>query len=128
MLQLLDQHLAALKSDAARTAVREIVAEIKTELNINTLDRLADYLRLADDPKMPAEQKVSLAISGWLLGSGAAIDNLGVSTSLVKVRELVRQYMVTTRDPERKNIISELESQEGASHAYIAAILAHIHG
>ena len=62
---------AALKSDTTRESVKPIVGEIKAELNINTLDRMADYLRLADDPKMPAEQKLSLAISGWLLGSGA---------------------------------------------------------
>src|SRR4029453_14875070 len=87
---------------------------------------MADYLRLADDAKMPAEQKLSLAISGWLLGSGAAIDNLAVSVSLVKVRDLVRQYMVTTRQPERDNIISMLTPQEAATNNYTAAILAHM--
>jgi predicted esterase len=126
VLKLLDQHAAALKADATRAELKEIVAEVKHELNINTLDRLADYLRLADDPKMSAEQKMSLAISGWLLGSGAAVDNLGVSTSLVKVRELVRQYMVTTRQPQREQILALLASQEGATNAYIAAILAHM--
>src|SRR5262245_665681 len=126
VLKLLDDHAAAVKAEAVREEVKPIVTEIKRELNVNTLDRMADYLRLADDAKMPAEQKLSLAISGWLLGSGAAIDNLAVSLSLVKVRDLVRQYMVTTRQPERDNILSLLTSQEAATNNYIAAILAHM--
>jgi predicted esterase len=126
VLKLLDDHSAAVKAEAVREEIKPIVAEMKRELNINTLDRMADYLRLADDAKMPAEQKLSLAISGWLLGSGAAIDNLAVSVSLVKVRDLVRQYMVTTRQPERDNILSLLTSQEAATNNYIAAILAHM--
>jgi pimeloyl-ACP methyl ester carboxylesterase len=126
VLKLLAEHAAELKAEATREGVKGIVTEIKSDLNINTLDRMADYLRLADDAKMSAEQKMSLAISGWLLGSGAAIDNLGVSLSLVKVRDLVRQYMVTTRQPERDNILSQLTSQEAATNNYIAAILAHM--
>src|SRR6267142_2831409 len=65
-------------------------------------------------------------ISGWLLSSGAAIDNLGVSVSLVKVRDLVRQYLLTTRKPEQVNILSQLTSQEGATSEYIAKIIAHM--
>jgi predicted esterase len=126
VLKLIDDHVAALTGDSARADSKGIVAEIKVELNINTLDRFADYLRLADDAKMSAEQKLSLAISGWLLGSGAAIDNLGVSLSLVKVRDLVRQYLVTTRKPERDILLTQLTSLEGATNKYIAAIIAHM--
>jgi hypothetical protein len=90
-LKLIDTNVAAFKGESTRADVQGIVAEIKAELNVNTLDRMADFLRLADDASMSPEQKVSLAISGWLMGSGAAIDNLGVSSSLVKVRDLVRQ-------------------------------------
>lgn len=126
LLKLLDDHVAALKSETNRAAVQTILAEIKSELNINNLDRLADYLRLADDPKMPIEQKLSLAISGWLLGSGAAIDNLAVSLSLVEVRKLVQEYLLTTREPERSNILSLLSSQEAATHPLITALLRHM--
>jgi predicted esterase len=125
-LKLIDTNVAAFKGDATREDVKGIVAEIKSELNVNTLDRFADFLRLADDASMSPEQKVSLAISGWLMGSGAAIDNLGVATSLVQVRELVRQYLLTTRAPERKDILARLDSLEGATPAYIAAIIAHM--
>ena len=71
-------------------------------------------------------KKLSLAISGWLMGGDEALDNLGVSASLVKVRALVRQYLVTTRKPDRDAILSQLTSQEGATNQYIAAIIAHM--
>jgi predicted esterase len=125
-LKLLGEHTAAIKSDMARDKLKGIVEEINRELNINNVDRMADYVRLADDAKMSPEQKVSLAVSGWLLGSGAAIDNVGIATSLVKVRDLVGQYLVTTRQPERTNILSQLTSEEGATNDFIAKIIAHM--
>ena len=125
-IDLIEKNIAAIKSDAIRKEVEPLVSEIKAEMNINTLDRMADFLRLADDPKMSPEQKMSLAVSGWLLGSGAAIDNLAVSTSLVKVRDLVRQYMTTTRDPDRDEIIARLTSIEGATNENISKLLAHM--
>jgi len=126
VLKLMAEHAAALKADSMREQAKGIIAEITSELNVNTLDRMAGYLRLADDPKMSAEQKMSLAISGWLLGTDDAVDSLAVSLSLVKVRDLVRQYLVTTRQPERDNILSQLTSEEGATNERIAALIAHM--
>jgi hypothetical protein len=85
-LRLLTGHFAALSQAQTKTNVGPLLDEIKAELNINTLSRLADYLRFANDEKMPAEQKVALAISGWLLGNGAGTENLAVAASLVQVR------------------------------------------
>ena len=104
--------------------VKGIVGEIKGELNINTLDRFADFLRLENDPKMSAEQKLSLAVSGWLLGSGAGIDNLETSIALVKVRDLARQYLASASEPDRKNILAQLPSEANIGH--LAAIIAHM--
>src|SRR5207253_2523474 len=41
VLKLIDANVTALRADAARADVKGIVAEIKVELNINTLDRFA---------------------------------------------------------------------------------------
>lgn len=123
---LLKAHMEALKDDKAREQLQPIIDEIAAELNVNTLDRMADYLRLQGDPMLSPEQKLSLAISGWLLGSGSGLDNLAVSKSLVEVRDLVRQYLASTRKPERDNILPKLESLEGATPAYIAKLLAHM--
>ena len=51
-------------------------------LNGSNLDRMADYLRLADDAATKADQKLSLAISGWYLGKGEATENLSVAIAM----------------------------------------------
>jgi predicted esterase len=126
VLTLMAEHLAQVKEEKTRDEAKKIVAEITRELNVNTLDRMADYLRLADDPKMEAEQKLSLAISGWFLGSGSGIDSLAMSTSLLNVRELVRQYLVETQKPRRDEILIKLASLEGATPKYVAQIIVHM--
>jgi predicted esterase len=102
------------------------VDEIARDLTIHTLDRMADYLRLADDPALAPQQKLSLAISGWLLGSGSAVENLAVTKSLIRVRDIVRRYLASNRKPERDALLDELTSQEGASPAYVAKLIAHM--
>ena len=126
VFKLIDLHASQLKGDKPREELEPILAEIKAELTIHTLDRMADYVRLSDDPALTAEQKLSLAISGWLLGSGGGLDNLAVSKSLVQVRTLVRRYMLSSRKPERDAILGELTSLEGATPAYLAKIIAHM--
>lgn len=123
---LLKANMDALKDDKVRAELQPIVDEITADLNVHTLDRMADFLRLANDPMLSAEQKLSLAISGWLLGNGSGVDNVAVSKSLVQVRDMVRQYLASTRKPERDNLLAQLESQEGATPAYIAKLIAHM--
>ena len=125
VLALLKEHQAALDPKEA-ASVKTICDEIMAELNIHTLDRMADYLRLSDDTAMTADQKLSLAISGWLLGSGAGIDNLSVSKSLVEVRKLVRAYLNSKALGPRKAILTELEGLEGGSLERVARIIAHM--
>src|SRR4029453_5094692 len=96
------------------------------ELNVHTLDRMADYLRLADNAASSPEQKLSLAISGWLLGSGAGSENLATSVSLARVRDQVRKYLAAERAPERDNILANLTSLEGATPPNISALIAHM--
>jgi predicted esterase len=123
-LTLIKEQTAALKDDKQREELKPILDEIAADLNVNTLDRMADFLRLANDPMLSAEQKLSLAISGWLLGNGAGLDNIAVSKSLGEVRDLVRQYLASTRKPERDNILNQLGSLEGATPDYISKLLA----
>jgi pimeloyl-ACP methyl ester carboxylesterase len=126
VLVQLDELVAALKEEKTRAEVRPIIDEIKRDLNANTLDRMADYLRLADEAGSSPEQKLSLAISGWLMGSGAGLENFGTSVSLVQVRDLVRKYLVSTRQPDRDVILSEMTSLAGATPEYVAKIIAHM--
>src|SRR4029079_13599546 len=53
-LRLIDENVTGLRNETTKKRSEGIIAEIKKELNINNLDRFADFLRLADDNKMTA--------------------------------------------------------------------------
>ncbi|NLF73517.1 MAG: tetratricopeptide repeat protein [Candidatus Anammoximicrobium sp.] len=123
-LARLAAHAAEVKDSRVRGEFEPLVEEIKADLNLTTYDRLADYLRLANDPALSAEQKLALAVSGWLLGAGSGDQNVAVATSLIQVRKLVRQYMASPQQAERDGILGALASLEGSSPSYLAKVLA----
>ncbi len=119
----LAKQLEAIEGSPVRDSLRPMVDEIRTELNLNTLVRMADYRRLADDETLSAEQKVTLAVSGWLLGSNEATNNVTVASSLVSVRGLVTQYLREPIAVRRAEILSRLAAEEGASPRYVARLI-----
>jgi len=124
VLELLEDHLADVKGKDERKRIEPVVEEIAAELNINSLSRMADYLRLADDKKLGSEQKISLAVSGWLLGAGSGTENLAVALSLYEVRNLVRAYLRSTLEQDREVILDKLADAEGATPNFLAEIIA----
>lgn len=112
--------------DKLRSQIKPVIDEIAMELNFETLPRMADFLRLADDESMTPEQRISLAISGWIMGNGEGTPNLAVAMSTVEVRGLVRQYLRSKQPAERERILEQLTSMEGASMLNVAKILANM--
>lgn len=125
-IALLKEHLGKIENAAFKERATPLVAEITNELNIHSLDRMADYLRLETDPKYNADQKLSLALSGWLMGSGNGIDNLATTLSLGQVRERTREYLTAKRKPERDAALTAINSLEGSTPEYVAKIIAHM--
>jgi predicted esterase len=125
MLADLDEHFAQIKDDKTKLEIQPAVEELKAELNINTFDRMADYLRLANDASLGNDQKIALAVGGWLLGSGSGATNLAVASSLFQVRQLVKEYLNSTHLHEREEILLRLQTLEGSSPANLAKLLAH---
>ena len=123
-LQLLETIVAALSEDRAAARISAVAEEIRSELSLNNLDRLSDYLRLSDDDELSAEQKIAMAITGWLLGGGAARLNLAESLSLVEVREVVLAYLRSDNEIERSELLERLRSLEGGTPANLARIVA----
>ena len=120
----LAEKIAKLTDPKRQQQCEAMLEEIKRELSLNTLDRMADYLRLLDDDSMSPDQHVSLAISGWLLGADRAQPNLAVTMSLVEVREAVRRYLVEPVKLERTAIYDRLRVMEGSSPALVAQLIA----
>ncbi len=124
VLKQLDGHVKELADHRQAEQIAAIAQEIQAELNINNMERLADYMRLVDDEKLKADQKFALAASGWLLGSGAGIENLVDALSLVQVRAVVRDYLRSENEIEREEILRRLGELEGSSPANLAKIIA----
>jgi len=125
-LELMKSHLSELKDEATKEALQPIVSEIKNEMSIHSLSRMADYLRLADDESLATDQKLSLAISGWLLGTGAATENLAVAQSLFQARNEVRNYLRASRKHERDEHLQRLKELEGGTPSYLAKLIANM--
>ena len=122
----LDQHLAEIADAAQRERLAPLLDEIKHELSINTIDRLAPFRQSWDDAELSAEEKLALAVSGWLLGSAAADRNLQVALSLHEVRALVREYVNDTQKLKRQQIMQSLSSLEGSDPLHVSQLLAHM--
>ena len=132
--QLFSQGIDSLERGPQRDKLLLFQDELDRDLDFDTVGRLTGFLNLADDEKvaaqqrLSAEQKLSLAVSGWLLGSQYSVNNLAVSMSLLEVRRLVQEYLSTesTDSSRRKQILQMLQSLEGSSPQQIARLLIHI--
>ncbi|MBT7255060.1 MAG: peptidase [Planctomycetaceae bacterium] len=119
-----DRLLEELEDAPTRQSIQPIREEIRGQLNINTIARLADFNRLADDTDLGPDSRLALAISGWLMGQGEVTENLAVAISLFDVRNEVRNYLQSTNVVERQKILERLKELEGSTPANVAKLLA----
>lgn len=117
------RELIASLSDAMQADLQAIVDEIERDLNTDTLARLSDFRRLGGEDTITAESRVSLAIGGWLLGSGSGLQNLPVARSLVLVRNKVAEYLAESDAQRRQKLLEELRGLEGATPEYVSKML-----
>jgi predicted esterase len=97
--------------------------ELRLDLSVNTIDRLSDFERLADDEDLNNEQKLALAVTGWLTG-GHGVDNLALASSLWRTRDVVQRYLFADDQTSRESLQAELSSEEANSPRHIARLLA----
>jgi predicted esterase len=122
LLDQLEQQIAALP-DEQRGDLADFVQVMRQEMTFDTLSRLSDYERLGKEAQIALENRVALALGGWLQGSGSGLQNLAVAKSLIAVRRLVSQYLASENAAERTQILAELRGMEGARPEYIAKLL-----
>ncbi|MGI9458061.1 MAG: alpha/beta hydrolase-fold protein, partial [Aeoliella sp.] len=106
-----------------RKLAKDFLTEVTADLSYSTLDRAASFLQLEDDDSLTAEQKVALAISGWLLGSTEATDSFAVAASLREVREKVLAYLREPQAAKRAVLLAEIRDLEGGTPERVAQIL-----
>ncbi|TWU23751.1 peptidase [Bythopirellula polymerisocia] len=115
-----------LPSNDSRALVKPVTDEILDNLNLNNVDRLAPFLQLADDASLTTENKLALAISGWVLGPKDAIDELTVALNMVAVRGVVGNYLVETLAHKRTALIDSIRTLEGVTVSRTASVLAQL--
>jgi hypothetical protein len=118
-----NSHIAEIDDPNGRRLAEDMAKEIASDINADVIERLASYERLADDAALTADQKVALAISGWLVGANHATDNFQVAISLAEARDMVRRYLREPLMEERATIATDLHDTEGATVERIAQIL-----
>jgi len=123
LLDELNAQVGKIADDNGRRLAESFAKEISAELNEDAIGRLASFERLADDAALSPEQKVGLAISGWLVGANQATDNFQVAVSLANVRDLVLQYLAEPLADKRLATAAELHDMEEATVERVAQIL-----
>lgn len=131
ILKKLGEFVAILKKQdklvgESATRVDQLLKTLDSDLDRISLPRLADFFRFFDDASQEADEKVSLAITGWLMGSGSGRQNFSTALSLLTVRDLVVEYLNSDNHVHRNEILRKLESMEGASVANIAKIVTNL--
>ena len=126
VLKEIAAELGKIQDTALRAKLEPICREIAAELNAATLGRLTAFHHVVDDEDLLPVEKLSYAVSGWLLGSDAAMEKHLVSLSLYRVRGLVKQYLTEPLKMNRSQIIDRLKSEEGGVPGRVAGLIAHM--
>ncbi len=106
--------------------LKPLVTEIISQINAYTLERLGSFIQLEKDRALEPEKKMALAISGWIVGSAEATDNLSVARSLYRVRNLVQAFLRSSVLSDRQSIVTQIRSQEAGQPKWVAAVLYHM--
>ncbi len=122
---LVDRLTKQVEQLAPETAqpILPLLEEIRRDLKPVTIARLSDYQRLGEVDNITLENRIALAIGGWLLGAGTGEQNLAVARSLIRVRELVDEYLSSSDSARREQILDELANQEGATPENVSRII-----
>ena len=118
----LEKTYAKIEDDELRAKLEPYSREILNQLNIHNMTRIADFQRFVDDDTMSAEQKVGLAVSGWVLGAGSGVDQPVTAAAIAQTRDLVRDYL-RSKTAERNKILEKIRASEGGVPTYIAGIV-----
>jgi hypothetical protein len=123
ILMQLDMLQAQLPVEKAQR-LATLRATMQEELHFERISRLDPFLRSESDPSLSPEDKLSLAYSGWLLGSARAIVDLEATIRLWDARFLVLEYLRLNQDPLREQeILARLNEIEGVSVERLAAMI-----
>ncbi|MEM7454745.1 MAG: hypothetical protein AAF456_10385 [Planctomycetota bacterium] len=114
--------------DAGVATLRRFYDEIEMELNVENVARFDTYIRLLGDDSITPEEKLALAISGWMAGANNALRNFATTSSMFPVRDIILEYLDTGPDDgiRRADLIQRLKEFEAGEPEYVAQIIEHM--
>ncbi len=111
-------------SEADRKAWKGRLAEV---LEVLTRAPEAGRARLGAlakaDTSVAAESRFALALSGWVVGTDAAVDSLKAAGELWHARTVVRDYLASRSDVARTTLLADLQKVEGLDLDTIARLV-----
>ncbi len=125
-IKRLRELIKEMKEPQLQQIYTDATKEIEAELSFNNIDRLASFRRLEGDQSLSPEQRLALAISGWLLGSDQADLNSQIALNLYEARNRTREYLAETDALARDGIFQRLEVLTGVTASQIAALVANM--
>jgi pimeloyl-ACP methyl ester carboxylesterase len=97
--------------------------ELKRHLGFSSLDRLQAYINLSKDKTLKPEERLSIAYSGWLLGSAGAITSIQETLGLWAARDHVATYIHSADKIERQRALDALNRLEGVTPRAVVQLL-----
>lgn len=122
----LEMRVAGIEDERSRREAAAVVAEIREQLTFATVERLATFEQLSADADRPADRLAAVAIAGWLQGVGAGTENLKLSLSAFRLRQLIRDYLQAGEAATRDELVARMREEEAFEPATVAAIAAHM--
>jgi predicted esterase len=108
-----------------RAQLAPALSVIENELNAETMPRMAAFLQNQNAQYTP-EEKLSLAVGGWLLGADVATPNLPKMLSAWRIHRYVRDYLAEPMKVKRNRILPSILTESASQPAIVAALLAHM--
>ncbi len=101
---------------ADRAELAAALQVIDDQMDAETMPRMAAYLQNRDAAEFGPEEKLSLALGGWLLGADKATPNLPNTLSAWRVHRAVRDYLAEPMKFKRDRLLSDLaQGSRGAA-------------
>lgn len=125
MLAQLGELQGLLKNDPRVKEIAPLRAELAEKLDYSGLNRLDAFAKFAADPQLKPEEKLALALSGWVAGGANAVTVIDQTLRMWQARFLALEYLRTApaADLERKAILAKLEALEGVGPERIAQMI-----
>ncbi len=128
--QAIERELNDLELQVAKREDRaELAAALRViddQMNADTLARMAAFLQNRGAAAVGPEEKLSLAVGGWLLGADAATPDLPLILSAWRLHGAVREYLTEPLKVKRDKLLKGMFKEAAFRPEIVAALASHM--